>query len=191
MIIFHPIIWAQIIKGMADNVFKDLPFTPNEIFAFLSRYTLLNSGPYILKILQMIRPVLTDEIATKYNLTKLSYPLIEPNQVEMILQEIVINYSMLKVVLNRSASVGHVCIGYYVDNQAERFVIKIIKPLSIAQSCWEYKTLYDLYPVGSCESEFIQNMLKSNGEEMNVNNEIANLNECRKPRFIRQTINSE
>jgi len=171
----HPIIWAQIFKGLVSNIFIDLTMTPKEVFSFTSKYLLLNSGPFILKILQMIRPVLTDELATKYNLTKLTYPLLESNQVELILKRIIPEYDMLKVTYNKSASVGHVCIGYDVRRPDDKFVIKIVKPLAIAQSCWEYHVLHDLFDKGSCEDTFIKNTLRSNGKEMNVANEIANL----------------
>lgn len=171
----HPIIWAQIFKGIMNNIFNDLPLSPAEMFSFVSKYLLLNSGPFILKLLQMIRPILSDEIASKYNLTKLTYPLLEPNQIKIILKQIVIEYDMLNVTYNKSASVGHVCIGYDVRKPDDRFVIKIVKPLAIAQSCWEYSILKDLFPKDSCEANFIKNTLRSNGSEMNVDNEIANL----------------
>ena len=176
----HPIIWVQIFRGMVSNIFKDLPLSPDEFFSFVSKYLLLNSGPFILKILQMIRPVLSDELATKYNLTKLTYPLLEPYQIEIVLKQIVVDYGMLKITYNKSASVGHVCIGYDVRKPADKFVIKIVKPLAIAQSCWEFNVLNDLFPKDSCEDKFIKNTLRSNGAEMNVANEIENLNKGNK-----------
>ncbi|XWV26905.1 hypothetical protein QJ857_gp0145 [Tupanvirus soda lake] len=172
----HPIVWAQIFKNMTENIFIDLPYTPDEIFSFASKYLLLNSGPFILKILQMIRPVLSPELATKYNLTKLTYPVLKLNQIDIILQKVVYNWDMYKVVRNFSASVGHVSKIVRVDQPDKPFMIKIIKPLAVAQSCWEYKTLYNVYPEGSCEQAFIKNMLESNGRELNVNNEINNIN---------------
>lgn len=171
----HPIIWAQIFRSMINNIFVDLPMTPAELFSFSSKYLLLNSGPFILKILQMIRPVLSDDLAARYNLTKLSYPLLEQHQVDLILKKVVVDYDMLKITYNKSASVGHVCIGYDVRRPDDKFVIKIIKPLAVAQSCWEYSILKDLFPKGSCEDSFIKNTLRSNGAEMNVANEITNL----------------
>jgi hypothetical protein len=171
----HPIIWAQIFRGMMINIFVDLPMTSDELFSFISKQMLLNSGPFILKILQMIHPALTPEIAEKYNLTKLTYPLLETNQVNLILGRVLIKDDMFKVAINKSASVGHVCIGYDVRKPDEKIVIKIIKPLSISQSCWEYYILHDLFDKGSCEDSFIKNTLKSNGKEMNVSNEIANI----------------
>jgi hypothetical protein len=179
----HPIIWAQIFRGMINNVFKDLPATPDEWFSFVSKYLLLNSGPFILKILQMIRPVLSDEQAAKYNLTKLTYPLLEPNQIELILKQILINYDMTKIIYNKSASVGHVCIGYDVRRPDDMFVVKIIKPLAIAQSCWEFSVLTSpingsyLFPTGGCADSFVKNTLRSNGAEMNVANEISHLDQ--------------
>jgi hypothetical protein len=171
----HPIIWGQIFKGYVTNLFKDLPSTQDELFSFASKYLLLNSGPFILKILQGIRPILSDELSAKYNLTKLTYPLLEPDQIEIILKQILIDYDMIRITYNKSASVGHVCIGYDVRKPEEKFVVKIIKPLAIAQSCWEYSVLSDLFPKGSCEDCFVKNTLRANGAEMNVGNEIENL----------------
>ena len=171
----HPIIWGQMFRSMMANIFIGLPITPDELFSFMSKHILLNSGPFILKMLQMIRPALTDDVAKKYNLTKLTYPLMENNQVELILRKIMNNYDMTKITYNKSASVGHVCIGHDVRNIKNKFVIKIIKPLAIAQSCWEYSVLGKIFKDGTCEDSFIKNTLRSNGAEMNVNNEIKNL----------------
>ena len=172
----HPIVWAQIFKGFTENVFVDLPFTPDELFSFASKQLLLNSGPFILKILQMIKPVLSPELAQKYNLTKLTYPQLKPNEIELILKKVVYDWDMYIVLQNFSASVGHVSKVVKVNDPSNPFIIKIIKPLAVAQSCWEYKTLYDVYPPGTCEQAFIINMLESNGRELNVQNEINNIN---------------
>ncbi|AYV76736.1 MAG: hypothetical protein Terrestrivirus13_2 [Terrestrivirus sp.] len=171
-----PIIWAQMMKQMMDNIFIDLPYTKDELFRFVSKYVLLNSGPFILKILQMIRPVLSPELATKYNLTKLTYPLMTKEQTTLIFSKVLPRWDMCKVLFNKSASVGHVAIMYYTDNPTDIFVVKIIKPLVIAQSCWEYNTLHNIFPEGSCENTFVRNMLESNGAEMNVANEMDNVN---------------
>jgi len=171
----HPVIWAQIIKEMILNLFKELPATSDEFFAFISKHALLNSGPYILKILQTIRPFLTTELKNKYNLNKLTYPQLSSKQINTIFKKVVKNWELTNVITNVSASVGHVCIVNRTDIPDEVFIIKIIKPLSIVQSCWEYKTLYNLYPDGTCESEFVRNMLESNGREFNVRGEISNL----------------
>lgn len=172
----HPIIWAQIVKNMAENIFIDLPYTSDELFRFVSKYLLLNSGPFILKILQMIRPVLSPELSKKYNLTKLTYPLMKPDHIELILNKVVHRWDMYKVLDNFSASVGHVCKVVRVDDPSNIFMIKIIKPIAIAQSCWEYKTLHNIFDEGTCEKDFVINMLESNGRELNVNNEINNIN---------------
>jgi hypothetical protein len=79
------------------------------------------------------------------------------------------------VIAHKSASVGHVCIVHRVDDPEYIFVIKIIKPLAIAQSCWEFKTLYDVFPKDICQSNFVRNILESNGRELNVDNERDNL----------------
>lgn len=172
----HPIIWAQIFRKIIDDIFVELPFSPDEIFQFMSKHVLLNSGPFILKILQMIRPILTPELATKYNLTKLRYPVLQPHQIELILNRVVHQWDMYKILLSVSASVGHVVIVHRVDNPADIFVIKIIKPLAIAQSCWEYKILYNVFEEGTCEQIFLKNILESNGHELNVIHEKENMN---------------
>lgn len=176
----HPIIWAQIIKQMINNVLVETPSTPDEMFQFASKYLLLNSGPFILKILQMIKPVLTPELIKKYNLAKLTYPLMSKYEVNLILEKIIPNWELYKIVDNKSASVGHVCIVYRVDNPSQLLVIKIIKPISIVQSCWEYKTLYNIFEGDRCSTEFIRNMLESNGRELNVVNEKINLDDGHK-----------
>lgn len=171
----HPLIWAQIFRAMIDNLFVELPVTPDEIFAFMSKHLLLNSGPFILKILQMIRPALPKELRIKYNLSSLKYPLIPPHIAEKILSRVVKNWDMYKVEMHISASVGHVCKAYNVSKPDEKIMFKIIKPLAIAQSCWEYKTLHGISDITKCEKDFLQNMLKSNGRELNVRNEVKNL----------------
>jgi hypothetical protein len=171
----HPIIWAQIYKKSIDEFGDFLPMSKDEWFQYFSRQLLLNSGPFILKILQMIRPVLTPELATKYNLTKLKYPLMTNHQVDMIFNKIIINRNEYTVVKQFSASVGHVCLVQHNKNPSKPFIVKIIKPLSIAQSCWEYKTLSNVFLENSCEDKFVRNMLESNGSEFNVYNEIQNI----------------
>ena len=171
----EPIIWAQILKQMIDNIFIDLPYNKDEFFQFISKYVLLNSGPFILKILQMIRPALSPELAEKYNLVKLSYPVLKLDQVQLILNKIVIEWDMYEILYNKSASVGHVSIVRRADKPRDLKVIKIIKPIAIAQTCWEYKTLYNIFPENSCERAFVKNILESNGHELNVNNEIKNI----------------
>lgn len=175
-----PIIWAQIYKYAIENFFKDLPLNQEELFAFGSKCLLLNSGAYILKTLQMVRPALTPEVAMKYNLTKLTYPLLEPKQVNLILSKVVKDWKMYKILANYSASVGHVVKVCRVDDPKNVFIIKIIKPVSIAQSCWEYEVLHDIFPKGSCEQQFLTNVLESNACELNSLHEIGNLNKAEK-----------
>ena len=173
----HPIIWAQIFKGVVENIFIELPLTHSEFFSFFSKQLLLKSGPFILKILQMIRPFLSTELAKKYNLTKLTYPTLAPNQIDLMLKRVVYDWDMYQVLENFSASVGHVSKVMKVNDPANPFMIKMIKPLAIAQSCWEYKTLYNVFEEGTCEQTFIKNILESNGSELNVSNEIININQ--------------
>lgn len=165
---------------MVNDFEKIAPISKDEIFQYVSGHCLTYSGPFILKILQTIRPFLTRELALKYNLTKLTYPVLTRKQVEIILSHVVEDINMIEIVANKSASVGHVCIANKVNKPEEVFVIKIIKPISISQSCWEYKTLHKIFPEGSCEREYVVSVLKSNGSEMSVLNEIDNINKGNK-----------
>lgn len=176
----HPIIWGQIFRGLMENIFIDLPMTSDELFSFASKQLLLNAGPFVLKILQGMTPMLSDETVSKYNLKRLTYPLLEDNQVDIILRKVLLEYDMFKITYKKSASVGHVCIGYDVRRPNERFVIKIVKPLAIAQSCCEFDVLHNTFEKGSCEDAFIKNTLRANGKEMNVVNEIENLDKSNK-----------
>jgi hypothetical protein len=175
----HPIIWAQIFHGMTTNLFKELPHTKEQLFGFASNQLLLNSGPFILKILQLIRPVLSPELAKKYGLSNLKYPLMSASQVDTILSRVVNDWDKYVVIGSFSASVGHVVLVHHISTPDKPFIIKMPKPLSIAQSCWEWNTMKDLFPPG-CEREFILNILRSNGREFNVNNEIANIERANK-----------
>lgn len=171
----HPIIWASIFKGIGTEIFKELPITKNEFYAFFARQFLLNSGPFILKILQMIRPILSDEMIRKYNLGKLSYPLLTDEQVQIVMDRAMIDSKMYTKVIDISASVGHVRMLKDIRTN-QKVILKIIKPISIAQSCWEYSSLSTVYEdKESCEHVFLTNILKSNGVEMNVQNEIDNI----------------
>jgi serine/threonine protein kinase len=176
----HPVIWAQIFSKACQQLFVDLPMSYDEIFAFGSKQLLTNSGPYILKILQMVRPILTPELKQKYNLGTLKYPLLTSEQINMIMDKVfpAETRKLYKVKANFSASVGHVCLLTNVMNPNKPVILKIIKPLSIVQSCWEYKTLSNIFPKGTCERNFVVNMLESNARELKVDNEIANINEA-------------
>lgn len=171
----NPVIWAQIIDQFIKDFLKELPHTPEEMFQFLSKCLLLNSGPFILKTLQMIRPVLSPELATKYNLTKLSYPLMTDKQVNLMLSKVVKDWDMYEITNKFSASVGHVVIVNHVTDRAKSFVLKLIKPMSMVQSCGEYNLLYNIYEEGTCERSFVQSIIKSNGREMDVRGEIRNI----------------
>lgn len=175
----HPIVWAQIFKGVCQNFFKEAPTTYEEVYAFCSKQLLTNSGPYILKILQLVRPILTPELKKKYNLERSSYPLMTRPQINMILEKILPDpNNRYQIKANFSASVGHVCLVNDVLDPRRSFILKIIKPLSIAQSCWEYSVLSKLFKKGSCEEQFVVGMIESNGKEMNVHNEKENIDKA-------------
>lgn len=175
----HPIIWAQILKQILVNFMIEIPLTKDELFRFLSKHILLNSGPFILKILQQIRPNIPQNLLVKYNLNKLKYPMMIEEQYLMILKRVVIDWDMYKISGMASASVGQVFFVYRVDS-ISRLVIKIAKPLSIAQSCFEYSALIDVFPQGSCKHEFVKNMLQATGKELYTPNEIKNINDASK-----------
>ena len=183
----HPIIWAQICSKIIEHIAFDLEDFNDRIamptnwntyfFEVISKDILLNSGPFILKMLQMIRPFLPPDLAQKYGIFKLSYPQLSMAEVKMIIKKKVINHQLYQILYNKSASVGHVTIVRRVDVPKKDgiAVIKIIKPLSIAQSCWEYSVLNKIFDNETCEGKFITNMLESNGRELNVLNEKENI----------------
>jgi hypothetical protein len=171
----HPIVWTQIFKALKKNFFIDLPTNYDEFFSFASKHIILNSGPFILKLIQMIRPVLSAELIARYNLQKLTYPLLTHNQINHILSKTLNDWASYNILTNISASVGHVVILNKSSRPSKKFIVKIIKPISVAQTCWEYKILYPIFAENTCERQFVVNTLESIGKELNVKNEIANL----------------
>ncbi|AYV80998.1 MAG: hypothetical protein Harvfovirus13_4 [Harvfovirus sp.] len=175
----HPIVWAQIVRAIFVNFFVELPSSKDELFAFLSKQLLLNSGPFILKIIQQVRPVMPVELQKKYNLTKLTYPVMLPSQYNLILSKIVRNWDLYQIDYDKSASVGHVFIVHRVTDN-NKLVIKLAKPIAIVQSCWEYDLLNNVFPQGSCEQQFVNNMLNATGAELYSPNEVKNIEEANK-----------
>lgn len=173
--ILHPIIWAQILRDMFINFLKNPPLSEKELFQFFSKHLLLNSGPFILKILQQVRPIMSEEQRKTYNLSKLTYPKMTKSQYTLILSKIVKNWDNYKLYNDASASIGHV---FFVENSItmEKFVIKVAKPLSIIQSCYEYSKLNNFFKKGTLEQNFVHNMLYSTGKELESHNEIKNIN---------------
>lgn len=179
----HPIVWFQIYEKIIENLKTLDIFNLNSetIIQFLARIILLNSGPFMLKILQLITPLMDEKTAERYNIKKLTYPLIPSNEVEMLLNSAIGQSWKNKytITTNISASVGHVC---FVKNlqkyNDEEFVIKIIKPISLVQSCWESKILRNVFnkKTNQCEFEYIDGVLTSNSNEMNSHDEIKNIN---------------
>ena len=188
----HPIVWCQIYTAIMENLFKDLPLTPDEIFAFLSKQILLNTGPFILKLLQMIVPYLPTEVKNKYNIEKLFYPLMSiEEEVIPILNKILklkkkryyeldekikLTYdTRYKIIAHFSASVGHVVL-LYCTKYKVFIIVKMIKPKSIAQNSWEEHILKAVFDPKSCNGIFVSNMLEAIRKEMNVTGEIENIN---------------
>ncbi|AGC01725.1 putative protein kinase [Acanthamoeba polyphaga moumouvirus] len=176
--VLHPIIWAQILYNILDNIFIELPYTNDEIFQFISGNILKNSGPFILKIIQFIKPMLTPDQISKYSLKNITYPKLNDKQIDFVLEKIIHDYETYDILENYSASVGHICKLQKLSNPNEKVIVKIIKPLSVIQSCWEYKTLINIFPKNTCEYSFIKSLLESNGKEFNVFNEINNINKA-------------
>ena len=175
----HPVIWMQILRDMFIDFMENPPLDKDELFRFFSKHLLLNSGPFILKILQQVRPAMPLDLMKKYNLVKLTYPVMTSNQYNLILNKVVKDWDMYKIDYDKSASVGHVFIVHRADTLL-KFVIKIAKPLSIVQSCWEYYALDNLFPTGSCEQQFVHNMLMSVGSELYSPNEVKNVRKAHK-----------
>jgi hypothetical protein len=146
-----------------------------ELFQFFSKHLLLNSGPFILKILQQVRPFMSVDQRKKYNLDKLTYPKMTESQYKLILSKIVKNWELYRIINDASASVGHV---FFVQHSItmEKFVVKIAKPMSIIQSCYEYSKLNTFFEPGTLEQRFVHNMLYSTGKEMQSKSEIENIN---------------
>lgn len=181
----HPIIWAQIVYKAYHDFFTTLPITQDDFFTFGANKLLTNSGPFILKILQMITPALKDiktkdgkEVLDKYGLRKLKYPMLTPDQANMVLKKVCYNFKLMHINFHISASMGHVCMAQSNLDPNDKFIIKIIKPVSLAQTCWEYKTLKDVFPTGTCERDYVVNVIESNGKEMNLLHEIENINKA-------------
>lgn len=177
----RPIIWLHILEKLALEITEIFPLTIENVYKYIASKILLNSGPFMLKILQLVTPFMTQELAEKYNVKKLTYPLMSKDEVDLLLKPIVINYENYEITRNISASVGHVC---FVKNKEtnETFVIKIIKPLSILQACAEHDILSNMFDKikNKCEYDYVNGILESNGIEMNVLHETKNINICSK-----------
>jgi len=177
--VLHPIIWAQILRGMFIDFLQNPPLTQSELFQFFSKNLLLNSGPFILKILQQVRPIMSVEQRKKYNLTKLTYPKMTESQSKLILSKIMKDWESYNIFNEASASVGHV---FFIEHNItlEKFVVKVVKPMSIIQSCYEYSKLDTFFKVGTLEQRFVHNILYSTGKEFQSKHEIEYINKAHK-----------
>ena len=175
----HPIVWTQMAMHMFCNLFTELPLTTKEVNNFVWKNILLNSGPMILKLLQMIQPFLSEEHKNEYGLNKLTYPVIAKLTVDQILNDSLLKPAMFETLKDFSASVGHVRISRNVTT-GQKMVVKLIKPLSFIQGCWEYSSLHDLFPQGTDERKYITNMLRSNGDEMDLREETTNMESAKR-----------
>jgi len=172
--VLHPIIWAQILRAMFINFLDNPPMSQIELFQFFSKHLLLNSGPFILKILQQVRPIMSVEQRKTYNLTKLTYPKMTKSQGNLILSKIIKDWELYNIFSEASASVGHV---FFVQNSItlEKIVIKVVKPMSIIQSCYEYSKLNTFFKNGTLEQRFVHNILYSTGKEFQAKHEIEHI----------------
>jgi hypothetical protein len=173
--VLHPIIWAQILRAMFINFLKNPPMTQSELFQFFSKHLLLNSGPFILKILQQVRPIMSVEQRKTYNLTKLTYPKMTESQSKLILSKIIKDWDLYHIFSEASASVGHV---FFIQHSItlEKIVIKVVKPMSIIQSCYEYSKLNTFFKNGTLEQQFVHNILYSTGKEFQSKHELEHIN---------------
>lgn len=173
----HPIVASHILCRLLLNFEKVLPTSQDEITSFVFKTTLLNSGPLILKMLQMVTVALDVPTKKKFGLERLEYPLINPRTVDDIFNNILAQPHLCDRVFDVSASVGHVRIMRWNDyipgsaRKSPKFVVKIIKAVTSAMtSCWEYELLSRIFdPATEAENDQnIRQMLINNGEELDL-----------------------
>jgi hypothetical protein len=178
----HPIVASHILCQLLVNFEKVLPKSQDEIMSFLFKTTLLNSGPLILKLLQMATVAMDVPTKKKFGLERLEYPLINPRTVDEIFNNILVQPHLCDRVFDVSASVGHVRIMRWNDyipgsaRKSPKFVVKIIKAVTSAMtSCWEYELLSRTFdPLTEAENDQnIRQMLINNGEELDLRAEGA------------------
>ena len=182
----HPIVASHILCGITRSFIKELPTDAGDIASLFYRQTLLNSGPMILKLLQMVNAVLDVPTKRKYGLLTLRYPIIPRDTMDEIMQDILIHPQYCERIVDFSASVGHVrkykWTNYLPKDEREAtFMIKVIKPVTSAlTSCWEYELLSRIFERNSDEDNNIRGMLVSNGEELDLTQEAKYMKEGHK-----------
>ncbi len=171
----HPIVWAQIFKDFLLKITNDMPTNLDDFLKIIVQSFLFNSGPIILKIMQLIRPLLKIDIVKKYGLEKLRYPLMNEDEYNLFLK-MHIN-GEFKIINTASASVGQIV---FIKHNSKKIVIKILKPITIAQSCWEFNLLHDFVSKNKNILNYINNIYNSLDGEYNTLNEKTNMNEMHK-----------
>lgn len=182
----HPIVAAHMLCGITRSFTKELPTEVGGLASLFYRQTLLNSGPMILKLLQMVNAALDTATKRKYGLLTLRYPIIPRDTMDEIMQNILLQPHYCERIVDFSASVGHVrkykWTNYLPQDEREAtFMIKVIKPVTSAlTACWEYELLSRIFPRGSDEDNNVRAMLVSNGEELDLTQEAKYMKEGHK-----------
>jgi hypothetical protein len=172
----HPIIWAQIIKEILTNIIEKNIDDIDVLQQIIISNIILNSGPFVLKFMQLARPLIKYDVAKQFGLEKLRYPKMLENQYLLFLNKYVNDFNNYDIFFSSSASIGQV-FGLIHKKTQTKHIVKIYKPLSIIQSCWEYdmfKTSKDIY-ANKKYMNYINNMYNSLTNEFNSKNEQINI----------------
>lgn len=152
----HCLIWANVIKEVFNDIFFYKPQNCDELIHFIKKKIIVCSGPFITKI---------------YNNEK--YPIMSENETNNVLSKGIKFFNRYKIISHKCATIGHICFTIRIDKPSKVFVLKIIKPLSVAISCWEHQTLKNKNL--EHKFNFIKNILQKNSVEMLAKNEINNI----------------
>lgn len=180
----HPIVASHILCGVTRSFVKELPTDAGTLASLFYRQTLLNSGPMMLKLLQMVNAVLDTPTKRKYGLLTLRYPVIPRDTMDEIMRGILLQPEFCQRVVDFSASVGHVrkyrWTNHLPSEQRDAtFMVKVIKPVTSAlTSCWEYELLSKVFERGSDEDANVRAMLVSNGDELDLSQEAKHMREA-------------
>jgi hypothetical protein len=173
----HPIVSAQILCALFRDFHRQLPTTRQDARMLFYRTILLNSGPLILKLMQMMTRVLPQKIKETYGFHSFTYPLMDRSTVDAIMSQILIQPQYCKRISDVSASVGHVRL-YKNDTPGphSQFVVKIIKPVTNAlTSCWESSLMDKMYAQDTRENRNIRLLLDAINNEFDLSKEAKNM----------------
>jgi hypothetical protein len=178
----HPVIWINIFVEVMNALVSNPPYDFNSIIKFISQNILLNSGPFILKFLQLLHPFLTFEQRDTLGLRKLAYPNMTEIQIDNMLSVIIPKYhKFVRIGSPIAASVGQVVILECLDdnymkkhNIPKRMIVKIIKIKSMLQ-CLLEKQMMEQSNLVPLYKQYALNIIGSNKDEFNTLNEQANI----------------